>query len=162
MKRKSLDEAFCPIARSLDQVGDWWSLLLVRDLMAGKRRFSDLHDSLGIARNMLSARLKRLIACEIIAPCPAADGSARQEYALTPKGRDLFTVLVALGQWGGRWTSCGNDFTLVEQATGLEIAPLEIRSSDGRKLAPSDIAFRAGAEGGGAAPESPPYSAACA
>jgi len=84
---------------SLRTIGEWWSLLIVRDALSGIRRFSDFQKSLGLAKNILSARLKKLVARGIMERVPASDGSAYQEYSLTPKGRELFPVIVALRQW---------------------------------------------------------------
>src|SRR3982751_4372841 len=100
MKRKSLESDVCPVARSLEAAGDAWSMLIVRDAFAGKRRFGELQKSLGVAKNILATRLKKLIALGVLEQVPASDGSAFQEYVLTEKGRGLFLVLVALGQWG--------------------------------------------------------------
>ena len=104
VKRKSLDGTACAIARSLDQVGEWWSLLIIRDVFRGRKRFGELLESLGVARNILSARLKRLVSCGILVTRPASDGGPYQEYELTEKGRELVVVLRALEQWGKRWT----------------------------------------------------------
>src|SRR5216683_4914465 len=82
MRHKSFKANLCPVARSLDTIGEWWSLLIVRDALSGIRRFSDFHKSLGLAKNILSARLKKLVACGIMEHVPASDGSAYQEYAL--------------------------------------------------------------------------------
>jgi len=141
LKRKSLDGAVCSIARSLDQVGEWWSLLIVRDVFRGKRRFGELLESLGLARNILSARLKRLVEVGILELRPAGDGGPYKEYALTAKGQDLIVTLVALEQWGNRWTACdlGAPLVRVERATGEEIAPIQIRSRDGRPLTATDM-----------------------
>src|SRR5438309_10450477 len=141
MKRKSLDTANCPIARTLDVIGDWWSLLIVRDAFFGKRRFSEFHKSLGLAKNILCMRLQKLVLHGIFEACPASDGSAYQEYVLTEKGRSLYIVLVALRQWG---ESClfeqGElDLLLVDQKSGQPIKPLELRSKDGRILGPEDL-----------------------
>ena len=143
MKRKSLDEAVCPIARSLDQVGEWWSLLIVRDVVAGHRRFGELLVSLGVARNMLAARLKRLVACGILELRPARDGTSHKEYELTEKGRDLLVTLAALGQWGRHWTTTGTAaaFVMVESATGEQVASVEIHARDGRTLSPAEISI---------------------
>ena len=108
MKRKSMDGTACAIARSLDQVGEWWSLLIIRDVFRGRRRFGELLESLGVARNILSARLKRLVSCGILVTRPASDGGPYQEYELTEKGRELVAVLKALEQWGKRWTEPAN------------------------------------------------------
>src|ERR1700759_2510925 len=100
MRRKSMVNNDCPIARTLDVVGDWWSLLLVREAMMGTRRFSEFQKHLGVAKNILSARLKTLVAKGIFELKESAEGGAYQDYVLTPKGRGLFPVLVALRQWG--------------------------------------------------------------
>ena len=86
----------CPIARALDAIGDWWSLLIIRDALLGRRRFGEFQKSLGLAKNILTVRLRALVDRGILAMAPASDGSAYQEYVLTPKGRGLFPVLVAL------------------------------------------------------------------
>ncbi len=120
MKRKSLDGAGCAIARSLDQVGEWWSLLIIRDVAMGKKRFGALLESLGVARNILSARLKRLVACGILQPRRRECGGPYQEYELTEKGRDLLVILQALEQWGNRWATPEDEAACrqVECATG--------------------------------------------
>jgi DNA-binding HxlR family transcriptional regulator len=100
VRRKSFQGDSCPIRRSLDVVGDWWSLLIVRDAFAGIRRYSDFQRSLGSAKNILAVRLKTLVAQGILTTEPAADGSAYQEYVLTEKGRALRPVMAALAQWG--------------------------------------------------------------
>jgi len=143
LKHKSFAGAPCSIARSLGQVGEWWSLLIVRDVLGGARRFGELLESLGVARNVLSARLKALVGDGILELRPARDGSPYQEYALTEKGRDLTVPLVALKQWGDRWTVPDTEFplVLVERATGEEIGSVEVRSRDGRSLAPEEITF---------------------
>ncbi|AFK62299.1 transcriptional regulator [Advenella kashmirensis WT001] len=99
VQQKKQDET-CPVARSVNLVGDRWSLLLVRDAFDGKRRFSDFQRDLGIARSILTDRLRNLVQAGIFEVRPASDGSAYQEYALTPKGETLFPVIVALRQWG--------------------------------------------------------------
>ena len=144
MKRKPLNDAPCCIARSLDQIGEWWSLLIVRDiLLMGHRRFGELLESLGCARNMLSARLKRLVACGILTTAPAADGSAYQEYRLTEKGRDLYLTLIALRQWGARWNSRPGEIMppLVDRHTGQEVS-LQLRTADGRAVGLRDLEVR--------------------
>ncbi len=99
VKRRSLEHDACPIARSLDAIGDWWSLLIIRDAFLGVRRFSEFQTSLGLARNILTVRLRTLVEQDILTTAPASDGSAYREYVLTPKGRGLFPILVALRQW---------------------------------------------------------------
>src|SRR5687767_10495452 len=99
-KRLTHEGAECPVARAVDVIGDRWSLLIVRDAFDGISRFSEFQRNLGLAKNILSSRLRELVAHEILEVLPAADGSAYHEYALTQKGRDLFTILVSLRQWG--------------------------------------------------------------
>ncbi|MGX9936172.1 winged helix-turn-helix transcriptional regulator [Advenella kashmirensis] len=90
----------CPVARSVNLVGDRWSLLLLRDAFDGTRRFSDFQRGLGIARSILADRLRNLVEAGIFEVRPASDGTAYQEYVLTSKGETLFPVVVALRQWG--------------------------------------------------------------
>jgi DNA-binding HxlR family transcriptional regulator len=134
MKRTSFAKDRCPVARSVETVGDWWSLLIVRDAFTGKRRFGEFQKSLGVAKNILTVRLKKLVADGVLELVPASDGSAFKEYALTEKGRGLLPVIVALGQWG-----CSrSEFKLVDRKKGKPVK-LEFRSEDGRKLAPDDL-----------------------
>src|ERR1700759_4025820 len=98
MRRTSLKTANCPVARSLDVIGGWWSLLIVRGAFLGLRRFGQFQKSLGLARNILTVRLRALVADGIMEL--ARNGAGRHEYALTDKGRALLPVLVALWQWG--------------------------------------------------------------
>jgi len=141
MKRKCLDASKCPIARALDVIGDWWSLLIVRDAILGKRRFSEFHRSLGLAKNILCVRLQKLVSHGILETGPASDGSAYQEYRLTEKGRSLHTVLVALRQWGENnlFEKGELDLLLVDRESGQPVKPLELRSQDGRLLGPADL-----------------------
>ena len=99
MKRTSFADADCPIARSLDAIGDWWSLLIIREAFLGIRRFGEFQKSWDCAKNILTVRLRALVEHGILTTAPASDGSAYQEYLLTPKGRGVFPVLVALRQW---------------------------------------------------------------
>ncbi|MEH2514269.1 DNA-binding HxlR family transcriptional regulator [Nitrobacteraceae bacterium AZCC 1564] len=144
MKRKSLQGDMCPIARALDVIGDWWSLLIVRDAMMGTRRFSAFQKNLGVAKNILTVRLRTLVAEGILEVQPAADGSAYQDYVLTPKGRGLFPVLVALRQWGEEFSFKPNeDFSkLLDRKNGRPLRKLEIRAEDGRVLDQTDTMVR--------------------
>ena len=99
-KRTSHKQASCSVARPLDAIGDWWSLLIIRDAFEGVRRFGEFQTSLGMSKNILASRLRNLIAHQILVTSPASDGSAYWEYVLTPKGKGLFPMLVALRQWG--------------------------------------------------------------
>lgn len=135
MKRTSFAGDTCPVARAVDVVGDWWSLLIVRDAFSGKRRFGEFEKSLGVAKNILTDRLKKLVGAGVLEVVPAADGSVYKEYALTEKGRGLLPVVVALGQWA----ACADaGFTLVDRKKGKP-ARLELRSEDGRKLGLDEV-----------------------
>jgi len=122
-------------------IGDWWSLLIVRDANLGKRRFGEFQKSLGLAKNILSARLQKLVAQGVLETGPASDGSAYEEYRLTEKGRRLYIVLVALRQWGesNLFGKGELDLVLVDRKTGQPVKPLELRSQDGRLLGPADL-----------------------
>jgi DNA-binding HxlR family transcriptional regulator len=146
MKRKSLSEEKCPVARSLDIIGDWWTLLIVRDALAGVTRFNDFARSLGAAKTSLSMRLKTLVAEGIFEVRPASDGSAYQEYVLTAKGRALAPVLIGLEQWGARHAFKPGEpiSAFVEKETQRPLKKIELKSSDGRTLRPSDIQWLSG------------------
>jgi DNA-binding HxlR family transcriptional regulator len=139
VKRRSLAGDYCPSARALDVIGDWWSLLIVRDAFDGLTRFGEFQKSLGIAKNILSDRLKTLTARGILEIVPAADG-AHQEYHLTEMGRDLFPVMIALRQWGERHLFAPDEkrSRLIDRATGQPVRRLEIRTEDGRLVASED------------------------
>ena len=92
VQRTRLQDAECPVARSLDAIGDWWSLLIVRDAFDGLTRFGEFQRNLGMAKNILAARLRTLVAHGIFQVVPASDGSAYQEYVLTEKGQGLFNL----------------------------------------------------------------------
>ncbi|WIM11111.1 helix-turn-helix domain-containing protein [Enhydrobacter sp.] len=140
MRRKSLSGAACPIARTLDVIGDWWSLLIVRDALRGMRRFGEFEKSLGVSKNILTQRLRALVSQGILERAAAADGGAYREYHLTAKGRGLFQVLVALGQWGQENVSgpAGRRMILVDRKHRQPVRKLEVRAGDGRLLAPGE------------------------
>ncbi|MFF2041527.1 winged helix-turn-helix transcriptional regulator [Kitasatospora sp. NPDC058170] len=140
--RTRFDDSDCPVARSVDAIGDWWSLLIVRDAFDGSRRFGEFQRSLGVAKNILTARLRALTAGGVLDSVPASDGSAYREYVLTPKGKALFPVIVALRQWGEQnFFAPGEPHSqLVDRRHGERLAALEVRSADGRRLDPDDTA----------------------
>ncbi|PJZ55235.1 winged helix-turn-helix transcriptional regulator [Leptospira adleri] len=143
MKRKNLEEDECPIARSLSAIGEWWSLLILRDAFLGKRRFGEFEKSLGLAKNILTSRLQKLVSHGILEIVPASDGSAYQEYVLTQKGKDLFPILVALRQWGETYLfgSEGSDQILVDELHQKPVRRIEIKSRDGRTLKSKDVSL---------------------
>jgi DNA-binding HxlR family transcriptional regulator len=100
VRRTSHKNSTCSLARSLDALGPRWSLLIVRSAFAGSRRFGEFQTSLGLAKNVLTVRLRGLVAHGIMETVPASDGTRYKEYVLTEKGRGVFPVLVAIQQWG--------------------------------------------------------------
>jgi DNA-binding HxlR family transcriptional regulator len=140
VSRTSHAKASCAVARPLDAIGDGWSLLIIRDAFEGLRRFGQFQKSLGLAKNILSARLRGLVAHGILETVPASDGSAYQDYQLTEKGRGLFPVLVALRQWGEEYFFQPEEIRarLVDRDRNQPVPRLEVHASDGRALAPED------------------------
>ncbi len=137
MKRKKFDEDVCPVARSLEAVGDTWSVLIVRQAFAGDRRFGEFGKSLGVAKNILTVRLRKLVALGVLEQVPVV-GSAHHEYALTEKGRGLYLVLMAIKQWG---EGCGGpaDHVLVDRRDRKPVKPLAFYAHDGRELSAGDM-----------------------
>jgi DNA-binding HxlR family transcriptional regulator len=144
VKRTSFEGAECPIARSLDVIGDWWSLLIIRDALLGMRRFGEFQRNLGLAKNILTVRLRALVDSGILKTAPASDGSAYREYALTPKGQGVFPILVALRQWSEQFDDTPQQIgtILVDVKKGKPVRRLELRSQDGRVLTLSDTALK--------------------
>jgi DNA-binding HxlR family transcriptional regulator len=140
MRRKTFARMNCSIARALEQIGEWWTFLIVREAFMRTRRFDDFQRNLGIARNILSARLKKLVARGVLERRPAPDDSRRIEYRLTRKGRELFPVLLTLREWGDRWV-VGIDRAPVVVVDRESSQPVEVRvtSRDGRLLGASDV-----------------------
>jgi DNA-binding HxlR family transcriptional regulator len=134
----------CPVARSVDVIGDRWSLLIVRDAFDGVRRFGDLQRSLGVARNILSDRLRKLVDAGILETQAASDGTAYQEYVLTAKGESLFPVVVALRQWGEQhlFKRGERHSVLIDKRTGKSIPLMAPTAKNGTVLAPAATEVR--------------------
>ena len=144
MKRTSLEGDGCPIARSLDAIGDWWSLLIIRDALFGARRFGEFQKNLGLAKNILTVRLRTMVDQGILKLGPASDGSAYQEYLLTPKGRGVFPILVALRQWSEEFDERPEEIAtiLVDKEKGRPVRKLELHSQNGQLLDAGDTALK--------------------
>lgn len=125
----------------MDSIGEWWSMLIVRDAMRGTRRFSDFQRSLGMARNILTARLRQLVAFGILKTVPASDGSAYREYVLTEKGRDLLPVVIAIRQWGERYLFSHNEPRIIalDKSHHQPLRRLEVQDVHGKACNTSDI-----------------------
>lgn len=143
-KKDALIDEPCPVARSVDLVGDRWSLLIVRDAFDGVRRFTDFQRNLGVARNILADRLRRLVEAGVLVAQPTAPGGAYQEYVLTARGQRLFAVVVALRQWGEDELFAPGEAhsDLVEKKTGKRLARMAPVGEDGKLLAPGDTEVR--------------------
>lgn len=135
-ERQSPSYEPCPVARSVSIVGDRWSLLIVRDAFDGLCRFGDFQRNLGVARNILSDRLHKLVTAEILEMQAASDGSAYQEYVLTKKGESLFPVIVAMRQWGEQHLFAQDErhSQLIDKQTGEPIAYMTPTAKDGSIL----------------------------
>jgi len=143
-QHKTSSAQTCPVARSLDLIGDRWMLLLVRDAFDGVQRFGDFQRSLGVARNILSDRLRRLVEADILQVQPASDGSAYQEYVLTDIGKSLFPVVVALRQWGERhlFERAEPHSILVDRRTQRPVPFMTPRSEKGGALSADQTEVR--------------------
>ena len=137
----------CPVARTLDVIGEWWTLLIVRDALLGARRFDDFKQA-GIADNILSARLKGLVEDGILERRAYQAHPVRYEYLLTAKGRELALVVVALRTWGRKWTK-GKDFSSLTHGDSGHLVSSRLYCEDcGRPLTgddnirPKHIGFR--------------------
>ncbi|MHC3474740.1 winged helix-turn-helix transcriptional regulator [Streptomyces sp. 7R007] len=123
----------CPVMRTVDLIGDRWTLLILRDAFSGIRRFSQFQRSLGIAKNILSDRLARLVAAGVLRTEPADDGTSYRAYALTDEGVELFDLIVAFRQWGERHAiEPGTSYRpLIDLRTGRPLARLTYTRPDG-------------------------------
>ncbi|AKQ55384.1 winged helix-turn-helix transcriptional regulator [Bordetella hinzii] len=127
----------CPVARGAGLLGDRWALLILRDAFDGERRFNGFQKNLGIARNMLADRLRKLVQAGILETVPAGP---HHEYQLTDKGRDLFPLIVSLRQWGERHLYAPGEAhsVLVDKQHGKPLADMQPRCQAGEVLRPED------------------------
>lgn len=115
VRKTSFADMDCSVARSLEIIGEWWTLLIVRDAMLGIRRFDDFVERLGISRNVLADRLETLVDAGVLERRPYDEARGRFDYLLTDKGRALWPVVTALRQWGDEWIAgAGNEPLLLE------------------------------------------------
>jgi DNA-binding HxlR family transcriptional regulator len=141
MQRKSFRSMQCPIARTLERVGEWWSILILRDALHGLTRFDQFQDSLGIAPNMLARRLNALVEAGMLERRLYSEKPPRHEYVLTELGRDFRSVIVAMYAWGNKhFAPEGASVVLVDSATGKPADPVLVDRKSGRAVI--DPAFR--------------------
>jgi len=130
----------CSIAAALDTVGERWSFLILRGAFNGLKHFEEFQSTLGIARNILSNRLARLVEHSILEREPDPADRRKIAYRLTEKGRDLLPVLLSLRQWGEQWINCRpSNPVLVDRLTRQPIADMAPRATDGRVLGLGDM-----------------------
>ena len=145
MQRKSFSAMPCPIARSLERVGEWWSILILRDAFHGLTQFDQFQKSLGIAPNMLARRLNALVENGLLERRRYSERPPRDEYVLTERGRDFRPVLWALLAWGNKhFAPEGASVVIVDSRTGAEADPVLVDRKTGRPLVPPDFRSAAG------------------
>lgn len=139
------------MARTTDLLGDWWTPLIIRSAFMGARRFDEFSEMLGIPRNVLSERLKRLVADGVLERRQYQDRPVRHEYRLTERGIELFDLIVVMARWGNRWSAWddGPPMAIVERESGREIDPVLVDANTGERLDPRRTAVRFGDGRGG-------------
>jgi DNA-binding HxlR family transcriptional regulator len=145
MQRKSFGKMACPIARSLERVGEWWSILIIRDALHGFTRFDEFQKSLNIAPNMLTRRLSALVDAGLLQRRRYSERPPRYEYILTERGRDFRSVIVAMFAWGNKhFAPEGASVLLVDKRTRAKADPVLVDRRSGRPLSERDFVFTAG------------------
>lgn len=145
MQRKTLIHAECPIARSLERVGEWWSILIMRDALHGLRRFEEFSRSLDIAPNMLTRRLNSLVEVGLLERQPYSQRPLRYQYVPTAKGEDFRVVLMAFVAWGNRhYAPEGESVQIVERETGRPVLPMMADIADGHLVPLDQCSVQAG------------------
>lgn len=135
MKRKNVGNTQCPIARSLERVGDWWNILILREAFYGVKRFDDFQTNLGIATNTLTRRLNDLVEGGLMQRKLYSEKPPRHEYVLTDVGRSFRPVLLMLAAWGNEnFTPEGRSVELADPATGMAVEPILVDKATGRPL----------------------------
>ncbi|MSP02767.1 MAG: transcriptional regulator [Acetobacteraceae bacterium] len=136
MRRKSFRDMQCPIARGLDRVGEWWSILILRDAFRGSRRFDEFQDSLGIAPTILTKRLNALVEAGLLSRQRYSDHPPRDEYVLTERGHDFRPVLLAMLAFGNRhFPPDRQSVRIVNTATGEAVDPVLVDPKTGMPVA---------------------------
>jgi DNA-binding HxlR family transcriptional regulator len=149
MQRKSFGNMQCPVARSLERVGEWWSILILRDAIYGLTRFDDFQKNLAIAPNMLTRRLTALVEAGLLEKRLYCEKPPRYEYILTPRGRDFRPILLSLQAWGNRhFAPEGASVMLVDCATGLPADPILVDRNTGKPITDATHANAAGPAAG--------------
>ncbi|MGO2486581.1 MAG: winged helix-turn-helix transcriptional regulator [Pseudomonas taetrolens] len=139
-KQQILAQSECPVARTLEAIGDRWILMILREAFDDVRRFSEFQKRLGLAKNILTVKLKMLVELGVFEIQPASDGSAYKEYVLTEMGRAVFPVVVSMRQWGERFMfSKGESYSiLLDKERSEPVETITVRSKAGKVLTPAD------------------------
>ncbi|MEB2651264.1 transcriptional regulator, HxlR family [Pseudomonas sp. B10] len=135
-----LAQSECPVARTLEAIGDRWVLMIIRDAFDDVRRFSEFQKRLGLAKNILTVKLKRLVELGVFEVQPASDGTAYKEYVLTEMGRSVFPIVISMRQWGERFLfSKGESYSvLLDNEQSEPVETITVRSRAGKVLGPAD------------------------
>ncbi|WP_052868059.1 winged helix-turn-helix transcriptional regulator [Streptomyces niger] len=146
MRRTSFAHWPCSIARTMDLLGDWWTPLVLREAFYGIQRFDAFQEALGIARNTLTDRLRRLVTEGLLEKRPYQTEPVRYDYVLTEKGRDFFTVLLAMNRWGDRWLAGeqGPPVVFRHDACGHESRPEVVCADCGEPMTAANTHARMG------------------
>jgi DNA-binding HxlR family transcriptional regulator len=140
VERKSFSDMNCSVAQCLEIVGEWWSLLIVRDAFLGVTRFDDFQERLGISRNVLNHRLTHLVEAGVLVKAPYSEHPPRHDYRLTDKGRDLWAVLTTMRQWGDRYAAPdGPPLELIHEGCGHVSEARMICSTCGEPIGARDV-----------------------
>ncbi|MFA6313650.1 MAG: helix-turn-helix domain-containing protein [Sterolibacterium sp.] len=145
MPRLKQQSEICSVARALQLIGDRWTLLIIRDAFFGVTRFQDFHQSIGLAKNVLSDRLSKLVDGGVLTTVPVGEGSWH-EYRLTAMGRDLLPSLLALMQWGDRWVNERGKIPvkIIDRRTGTGIPRIQVHDADGKAIGVKELGFKPG------------------
>ncbi len=145
VERKSFSGMHCSVAQCLEVVGEWWSMLIVRDAFLGVTRFDQFQERLGISRNVLNQRLAHLVTAGVLERAPYCERPVRYDYRLTEKGRDLWPVLTAMREWGDTHAAPdGPPLLLVHRACGQVVDAVMTCSACGTPLAARDVTAQRG------------------
>ena len=146
MSRSSLSGVDCGVAQALDIIGEWWTLLILRNAFHGVRTFDVFQEHLGISSSVLSARLKTLCEADVLEKRPSSHDGRSFEYRLTERGLELYPVLAGLVLWGEKWFPNGRGprTELLDKRTGEPIAGVFALGQDGQRLGPRDVTPVAG------------------
>jgi len=146
MKTSVFKTQNCSVARALEVVGDWWTLLIIREAIYGIQRFGEFEKGLGIAKNVLSERLAKLVETGVLERVSVPGRGNPQNYILTEMGRELLPVLIALMQWGDRWIHgpARVPVRVLDKKNGKPVARVQVLSAEGEPLAITDLRLAPG------------------